>query len=578
MADDNNVQLKNSKYVLSSEERKLAAKAVIEASKEHGLEVVPTKDGFGGFLSLTDRNGDRVTSKTSDIQWMVGQDGYVHMAGVIPDNMKPGYTYLQDAQEYDTIENADRKQLIALSRKAVRYEGVVNSSIEALVEIPTLGGWFIYCEDEELEKILYYWAKNFGSIGDENAIETNEINVQKPGGIELFTLNMLWTMYRDGDAVITERWENVRVDEVGGKRRNLPVGYVEHDVASCEIPEIYYKMGREFILAEPDQKVSEVLGGEVSEVEKSVVEKIPESLKESYNQVDKYDGKVLLPPEFTTHFSRKTDNRSPWGVPYVVKAFSALAFKHRLRDLDIATVDGLIQRVWIVKVGHDDKDSPMHIPDNDRVLLAISMFKQLQANNFAVWGGSDLTTEEFGSSENNILSLQDRYKNADDDIRIALGVPKVLLTGEGSGSSRDFSVYVKVIAQMERYQIMLKKWIDHKMRQIAVENGYKDQFPTFHWMMLKTQDQEKAKNVVTKAWENSLMGRRMTLNYLGFPHQMIIKDQQREKEEGLNQTIEPNNIPFTDQQGRPNDTKDGDGDGDQNKPSNPDSNRDSQDK
>ena len=138
-----------------------------------------------------------------------------------------------------------------------------------------------------------------------------------------------------------------------------------------------------------------------------------------------------------------------------------------------------------------------------------------------------------------------------------------------------YSIKIRFSHIENRYK---KKWIDHKMRQIAVENGYKDQFPTFHWMMLKTQDQEKAKNVVTKAWENSLMGRRMTLNYLGFPHQMIIKDQQREKEEGLNQTIEPNNIPFTDQQGRPNDTKDGDGDGDQNKPSNPDSNRDSQDK
>ncbi|GAH30154.1 unnamed protein product, partial [marine sediment metagenome] len=91
-------------------------------------------------------------------------------------------------------------QVINLSRKAVKYEGAVNTSIEALVEIPALGGWFIYCENEELNQLLYYWAKNFGVIGDENAIETGEDNVQRSGGIELFALNMLWTMYRDGDA------------------------------------------------------------------------------------------------------------------------------------------------------------------------------------------------------------------------------------------------------------------------------------------------------------------------------------------------------------------------------------------
>lgn len=211
-------------------------------------------------------------------------------------------------------------------------------------------------------------------------------------------------------------------------------------------------------------------------------------------------------------------------------------------------------------------------------MLAIGMFKQLQTQNFAVWGGPDLETIEFGSSENNVLSFQDRYKSADDDIRASLGVPKILLTGEGSGSSKDFSVYIKVLSQMERYQVMLKNWIDHKMRQIAQENGYKDQFPSFHWMMLKTQDREKSKNLVTKLWEDSLIGRRMSLNYLGLPSYMIIRDQQREKEEGLSDTIEQNMVPFTDQQGRPDDTPDGDGDGDDNKPSDPDSNRDSKDK
>lgn len=571
------VQVKNTKVKLTSEERRVAAEAFIEKGRESGLQVTPTKSGFGGFVTITDKNGNGVTSKTSDVQWVIGEDGYFHVAGVIPDNLRTGYEYLQQAEEYDSVERAVRKEMIALSRKAVKYEGAVNTSIEALVEIPTLGGWFIYCENEELQKLLNYWAKNFGVIGDENAIETGEENVQRPGGIELFTLNMLWTMYRDGDAVITEQWDNVRVPEAGNKRRNLPVSYVEHDVSACEIPEAFYKMGKEIIIAEPDTRIQELLeGGGDTEIEKKIIEQIPDSIKESYKDIDKYEGKVLLPPEFTTHFSRKSDNRTPWGIPYVVKAFPALAFKHRLRDLDNATIEGLIQRVWIIKVGHEDPDSPMHMPDNDRVMLAIGMFKQLQTSNFAVWGGPDLETEEFSSSEKNILSLQDRYKSADDDIRVALGVPKILTTGEGSGSSKDFSVYIKVLSQMERYQIMLKNWIDHKMRQIAEENGYKNEFPTFHWMMLKTQDTEKAKNIITKLWEDSLMGRRMALNYLGFPSSMVIRDQQREKEEGLNDTIEPNMVPFTDQQGRPDDTPDGDGDGDDNKPSEEDSTRESQ--
>lgn len=565
---DNKVQVGKTRIKATSEERRLAAKAIVDKGKEQGLEIIPTKDGFGGFVTMTGKD-----ESTTDVRWSVGEDGYVHMAGVIPDNLRTGYDYLQQAEEYDSVDRAQRKEVINLSRRAVKYEGVVNTSIEALVEIPTLGGWFIYCENEELETLLYYWAKNFGVIGDESAIETGEDNVQRPGGIELFALNMLWTLYRDGDAVITEQWDNVRVAEVGNKRRNLPTSYIEHDIAACEIPEAFYKMGKELIICEPDAKIQELLeaGGE-TDLEKKIIEQIPDSIKESYKQLDKYDGKVLLPPEFTTHFSRKADNRSPWGMPYVVKAFSALSFKHRLRDLDNATIEGLIQRIWIIKVGHDDPTSDLHIPHNDRVLLAIGMFKQLQTNNFAVWGGPDLETEEFGSSEKNILSLTDRYKSADDDIRVALGVPKALTAGEGSGSSKDFSVYVKVISQMERYHIMLKNWIDHKMRQIAVENNYKKEFPSFHWQFLKMQDREKAKNLITKLWEDNLIGRRMSLNYLGFPAWMVIRDQQREKEEGLKDTIDPAPIPFTGPQDR-QDIEDDDGENPKSKPSDPDSDR-----
>ena len=217
------VKVGNTNVKLTSEERTLAAKAIITKGKEQGLNMTSTKDGFGGFVSITDNDKGGLTGRTSDVQWRVGEDGFVHMAGVIPDNLRTGYDYLQQAEEYDSVDRAARKQVIDLSRKACKYEGAVNTSIEALVEIPTLGGWFIYCENEELLTLLEYWAKNFGVIGDENAIETSEDNVQRPGGIELFTLNMLWTMYRDGDAVITEQWDNVRVDQAGGKRRNLPV-------------------------------------------------------------------------------------------------------------------------------------------------------------------------------------------------------------------------------------------------------------------------------------------------------------------------------------------------------------------
>jgi hypothetical protein len=271
--------------------------------------------------------------------------------------------------------------------------------------------------------------------------------------------------------------------------------------------------------------------------------------------------------------------RELWGMPYTVKSFPALAYKHRLRALDNSTIDGLIQRVWIIKVGHENPNSDLHIPDNDRVLLAVTALKNLKTNNFLVWGGPDLAKEELGSSENNILSFSDRYKSADDDILYSLGVPRLILDGTTSGTqSRDWSVFIKTLSQMERYQIMLQRFINRKMRQICINNGKKELFPKFYWMMMKMQDKEKAKNIVTKLRELKLLGRRRSLYLLGLPGEEIVDEMIREYEEKLDEKlgdIDPNSMP-----GRPPDTQDGDGSNPNNKNNTPDpeSNRDNMNK
>ena len=474
-------QLKENRILLSKEERIEFAKNIYEKAKELGLNYVELDDSqLGGYIKMKYSNNN-----TADhVEWIVGKYGDIHIAGTIPPNQKGGYSFLINSEDYKT-DTIDRIKLIELSRKAVKYEGVVGTAIEALVEIPTLGGWFVYCPNEDLRKLCKYWLRHFGSVG-EDGIVTNENTVQQVGGIEMFTINNLWSLYTDGDSVFTEVWENVPVPELGGKRRNLPTRYIDHDVTELSINQTMVKMGQEVIKAKIDEEIINIVKkGPKDDDEKKILESIPDNLRES---IKKGEDEIELPSEFTTHFSRKTNKRSAWGLPYVIKALPALAYKHRLRDLDNATIDGLIQRVWIIKVGHPDPDSPMHVPEEDRLLLAISTFRTLQTQNFMIWGGSDLTTEEFGSSENNVLNFKDRYVSADTDIRTALGVPRLLLDGEGSSANQDWSIFAKTISQMERYQIMIQRWIDHKLRQIAIENGFKDQYPKFYWMFLKMQE------------------------------------------------------------------------------------------
>ena len=221
----------------------------------------------------------------------------------------------------------------------------------------------------------------------------------------------------------------------------------------------------------------------------------------------------------------------------------------------------------------ENEQHPLAVPDDSRVLLAVSAFRQLQTQNFLIWGGPDLELEEFGSSQNNILSLNDRYQQADRDILASLAVPRVLIDGEGVG--KGIEAYAKTIAQMERHQILLSTWITHKLFQIAEENNFKDQFPTFHWNFLKMSDQQKAKNIVNKMYENGALGIRAYLNMSGVAADEVIKEAQEEKASGLKDTLPLPNIPFTKQDDREG-VPDGDGDNPDSKKPDPDSNRDTE--
>jgi len=559
---------------LDIKERQELARAIFEEAKDSGIENIQLGETkIGGKIQVTPDHS---------ISWEVGRDRNIHLAGVIPSNQQSGVEYLQEAIEYESYDTVERDTIIELSRKAVKYEGIVASAVEALVEIPTLGGWYIDEPNEELKKLLIYWLNNINDISDINSLDESideGVSVGRQGGIENLALQILYGIYENGDEVLTEVWDHIPIPVLKNAKRNLPVRFISHDVAELEIDENLALMGKEVIYASYDTDVISVVtdGPSDDPKEQMLFNSVPDSIKESIkNGEDSY----VLPSGLTSHFSRRNNSRSAWGVPYVVKAFPELAYKHRLRALDNATIDGLIQRLWIIKIGSDNPDSPLHVPDNTRVTMAVNSMRQLVTNNIMVWGGYDIDKLELNTSDANILSFSDRYKSADDDIQKALGIPRFLLDGTSgqanSTNGDDWVILAKTLSQMERHQIQIKRWIEKKMRSIATENGYKDSFPKFHWMFLKLQNQEKTKNIVTKLYEMNLLGVRRALHMIGLPADEIVDEMIAEEEEGLRDKLPQNILPYTDNDpGRPEETKDGDGDeGRKTKPSNPDSNRD----
>ena len=550
---------------ITKELRKQIALSIVEKAEQSGLS--------GVSLNKDEVSGRLYVGEDSFLDWKISEHGDFYTAGTLPDTTG-SVDYLSKAKDYEDISN-DREKLIKLSRMAYRNEGIVGTAFQAIVELASLSGWWVEEENDELRKLLYYWLENLSGIGSAEGVrsDSNSDTVDSNTGIERIINNMLYGILIDADYVATEQWENVFVPVIGAKR-NLITRYIQHDVLYLHIDETLAKIGKEIITAElPDEIINIVKDGPTSDTEKAIYNSLSPELIQS---IKNGGTTIKLPSSLTVHLSGRNNDITPWGTPYLTRAFPAFAYKHRLRALDNATITGLIQRLWIVKIGHDDPKSTFHVPDNDRVLLAVSALKKLKTQSLMVWGGSDLSTEELKSSDSNILGLSDRYRSADDDILQALGVPRVLIDGTfgGSKGGADDTAFVKIESQIERFQIIIKRYLEKAMRQIAVENGYKDSFPKFNFMFLKLLSQSKVKNVVLNIYEKNLIGVRRALYLMGLNGHKVVEEMIKEKEEGLRDKLPVNIIPYSKAPGRPDGTQDGDGVEDRNThPSDPDSNR-----
>lgn len=498
--------------------------------------------------------------------WSFGNDPKKDftIAAVVPKNIGKAQNYLDKVRDYEET-NQDRSTQIKNSRKLCKFEGVVATAVEALTELAVLqGGYISNVKKPDLKKLCNVWLKRVNAFNSSKVGKKDAGNVvSSVGGAEEIFEQIMIVVLRDGDWVATNKWEKVEVEELN-KKFSLPTKFTTHDILSLEIDEELYKLGIEVIKIELSNTIVDAVKNpdDSNAQNKAINEGLSEEMKKQIRESS--DNKIALSSDFTFHIKRSDDGISPWSYPYTIKAFKAVAQKLRLLALDESTIAGLIQRITLIKLGIADPKSPLHYPKkgaDSRMTLANTVLSGLKTNNLIVWPGPDISVEDFGP-EGKILEIDNRYKQADDDILKALGVSRLLIDGNGAGSdSRDWAAFLKTISQLEGFRLKIKKVIDRILRQIAVQNGFKDEFPRFNFRKVNLKDERSLTEGVIKVWRNGLMGRRVALYELGYDAEEVIEDQKKEKAEKLSDQLElpvlPDKGGF---EGRPQGIKDGEGD------------------
>jgi len=486
-------------------------------------EVVENEDK----LNLAKKAGVPVISKTDNLA-----------VGFVVNEYQPTpLGFLRDLKEYQRVPDDIYKQ-IDICNKIYRHESIVGTAVDILVEFAVTDVMIQNVDNDEAFNLLEWYNNNVnGTEEDESAAFSI--------GIQSFLQQGALEYFISGNAFPYQVWREQKVEDLNNKTYNLPVTVRYLNPQTIEIPEAPNAFGKEILFMKPFPAYSEYTTTTMlSETELSKY--IPEDIQKYLNQRER----TPLPSEYITHIARKKRDYETWGTPYLLRVLDAVASKKRLRRLDDATVDGMVNYITIFKVGSENPDSPYHQVSQARLNAVSALLTNPNATSVLVWP-HDLTVETVGP-EGKVLEFDSRYQEANSDIIGGLGVPRLLIDGTGRISA-EWVVVGVLIERLEQIRFIFKKYLERLYKIILEENGFNDIQPKVTWTRMSLKNEKEVKNMILAFYDRGLLPIETSLTEAGYDFQEQWERQKDEIDKEIKDVFKKPMLPFDSPQNQPED-------------------------
>jgi hypothetical protein len=254
---------------------------------------------------------------------------------------------------------------------------------------------------------------------------------------------------------------------------------------------------------------------------------------------------------------RRITSYNTYPLPFLKNTLPALEYKRSLKRMDKITAERVIQAIRQISVGNDEFPA-----DDDDIIYA----KQVLTSQSGLSGQESLLTiytnhtikvQWITPPLDNILN-SDKYTEANADIFIGMGFPRLWAVGENERSNSGNGV--GPIATIEAMRDDILEWVKELYQQLADLNGF-TQYPTPYWTPVSTAAAmellQYATNFVDTTISRDMVAQIYGSNYEQEHAQLEIESADRPQETVINE------VGTTTQ--KPDPSASGDGMGSQNK-------------
>ena len=251
---------------------------------------------------------------------------------------------------------------------------------------------------------------------------------------------------------------------------------------------------------------------------KNVIDAIP---KEIVSQVKQGADEVILPEYLASFVTRDKQPYEKWAEPLTTHAFAALDFKYELREMDIATVRGVRNRILKVTIGNDN--FPVLDPSALRQLA--SEFNN-PARTLTLFWNHTLNVEYI---EPNLESLNmAKYEHVNEDIRSCFGIAKILTGNEGSSIGNNVLNLKGLMEILSEAQDSFLGWFYNESKLIVEAVGLPS-IPEAAFGQLNLKDENEFMKVLMQLVDRQIISYETANETMGYHFPREVKRLQAEQ-------------------------------------------------
>lgn len=435
----------------------------------------------------------------------VSEDVYQESEGVrVPHSVKDPLIFLDSLKDY-RYQDSDINKIISLCKKVYKYEGVIGSAIDSLVELSITNLRVGPTGNKKADKIIKNFIRdvNFGSN-------------QFRAGINELSFKIALEYFRSGNVFLYEYWGEIKTD---GGPYSAPRMLLILDPEKINLPSTGDKIGNQPIYYQKTMENNDLLMKDGRTVKDAIFIKrllkgteLDKVRRRVHTAVDGYE----LNSNNITHIKRKAQDYEKWGIPYLARALQHVSDLQKLRRLDESTIEGLINLLTIFKIGSDERPAKQ-----SRLRAFSNLIKDPKATQWLVWA-HDVSVEQVGP-DGKILTMKDKYLAKYEEIFMSLGIPPLLFGISQKGGKEDIYNQVLVLTnKLKHLRDIISDYYCKIFTKICRVNLGVTIYPVIEWDDISLNKDVMFKQFVLGLYDRGLLDPQQVIEKAGFDFDSVV--------------------------------------------------------